>query len=343
MIWWEDELKKRFPENKIDDLSDFDVTPDMTFYIAVNGFTGDFGSGEFEKFSESDHVYYMVVNISGDEGMAYLDFLKYVKGSKGRNLIVSAEPFLKEHEKFKAAGIDFIKRMKLKLQYFESSSYDESPQPSPDPIQAKEDSANRPTEIHYAGDYQIRYRILSKADENNPAILQKLGEIFRRYEKQIGIDLQFQDFATELANLPGNYARPKGAIILAEVIHDSSASFANPPNSRALPQIAGCVALRSFEGSAAERQAGRFNISKDRICEMKRLYVEPAFTGLEIGGELARRIIMEAQKQGYKYMRLDTLSTMGKAQRLYESLGFYDIEPYIYNPHPHVRYMELKL
>ena len=167
MIWWEEELEKHFPENKIDDLSDFDLTPDKVFYIAINGFTGDFGSEEFDDFSESKDVYYMVVNISEDRDMAYLDFLKYVKGSKGRNLIVSAEPFLQEQEKYKVAGIDFIRRMKLKLQYFEASSYHEPSRFGTNHSRLKDSPVHRPDEIHYAGDFQIRYRTLNKTDENN--------------------------------------------------------------------------------------------------------------------------------------------------------------------------------
>lgn len=291
MIWWEEELEKHFLDNKIDDLSDFDVTWDKTFYIAINGFSGDFGSDEFDEFSEHDHVYYMVVNISGDGDMAYLDFLKYAKGSKGRNLVVSEEPFLEEHEKFKKAGINFIMGKGLTLH-----NYDKA-------LESSEKSVHS-SEIHYAGDYHIRYRVLNKKDENNPDILDRLQEIFSQYEKQIGIDLQFQDFQTELANLPGDYAGPKGAIILAEVIETDCVAD--------LPGIAGCVALRPFNNNT--------------ICEMKRLFVKPQYKGLEIGRELARRIIIEARKRNYNYMRLDTLSTMEKAQKLYESLGFYDME-----------------
>jgi len=65
---------------------------------------------------------------------------------------------------------------------------------------------------------------------------------------------------------------------------------------------------------------------------MKRLYVRDYYRGLGIGNKLIAMIIEEARKLNYSYMRLDTLPTMGKAQELYESYGFYDIEPYVYNP-----------
>lgn len=317
MIWWEDELAKFFPSCKVEDLSDFDLTPDKTFYISISDFAGDFGSEEFDKFSDQDHVYYMVVNISGDESKAYLDFLKYVKGSKGTNLIMSADPFVKDQEKFKTAGIRFIDSMGLKNQHFPTSSYEVGDKPSKNKASRPE-----PREVQYVGDYKIYYRLLDKADEKNPEIMGKVREIFTRYEKHIGIDLKFQDFSKELADLPGDYASPKGAIILAQIMPRGSDDFDGPI------ELAGCVALRPIEGN---------------ICEMKRLFVDPTYRFMEIGQELARRIIMVAQKKDYKYMRLDTLATMKSAQRLYERLGFYDIDAYIYNPFPDVRYMELKL
>lgn len=92
--------------------------------------------------------------------------------------------------------------------------------------------------------------------------------------------------------------------------------------------LAGCVALKKLEG---------------KICELKRLYVRNQFRGLKIGKILLEEIIEEAKKFGYTHMRLDTLPSMKSAQGLYEKFGFYDIEPYTYNPIEGARYMELKL
>lgn len=142
--------------------------------------------------------------------------------------------------------------------------------------------------------------------------LDMIRQLFLEYAQSLDFDLCFQDFETELASLPGKYARPDGALILAQV--DG--------------QPAGCVALRGISEEA---------------CEMKRLYVRDAYRGLRIGQALIGRIIEEAAKRHYRFIRLDTAPTMQKAQSLYQSFGFYDIEPYIYNPLQGARYMERKL
>jgi len=136
--------------------------------------------------------------------------------------------------------------------------------------------------------------------------------LFREYAASLEIHLAFQDFDAELASLPGKYAPPDGALILA----------------RCDGALAGCVALRRIEGD---------------ICEMKRLYVRDACRGLGLGRALVARIIDEAQARGYAAMRLDTLASMAAAQGLYASFGFQHIEPYIYNPIEGARYMELIL
>jgi len=136
--------------------------------------------------------------------------------------------------------------------------------------------------------------------------------LFKEYEEYLDIDLSFQDFEREVSNLPGAYASPQGCMLLAE--YDG--------------KIAGCVALKKIgEG----------------ICEMKRLYVRPAFRGKKIGRRLAETIIDEARKKGYKRMRLDTLKRLAEARALYHAMGFAEIEPYVYNPLDDVIYMELEL
>ena len=145
-----------------------------------------------------------------------------------------------------------------------------------------------------------------------PDELRTVRALLREYEAEMAIDLRFQGFEQELASLPGDYAPPRGALLVAEV--DDA--------------IAGCVALRPLDADA---------------CEMKRLYARPAFRGQGVGRALAAAVIVEARRIGYTRMRLDTLPVMIEAQALYQRLGFADIPPYRENPVPGVRYLELTL
>jgi ribosomal protein S18 acetylase RimI-like enzyme len=137
--------------------------------------------------------------------------------------------------------------------------------------------------------------------------------IFREYEAWLGMSLCFQNFEDELANLPGKYTPPDGRLYLA-FIDD---------------ELAGCIALRKCE---------------DGICEMKRLFLRENSRGQGLGNQLIEKLIKDARALGYSKMRLDTFPPkMGKAVKLYESHGFYPIEPYYQNPHDGVLFMELNL
>jgi ribosomal protein S18 acetylase RimI-like enzyme len=133
-------------------------------------------------------------------------------------------------------------------------------------------------------------------------------ELITEYAKALGVDLSFQDLDHELSTLDSFYE----LILLA----------------RDDDRVAGCVALRRIDGET---------------CEMKRLYVRPTFRGINLGRQLAERIIDAARARGYERMRLDTLPTMRAAIPLYQSLGFVEIEPYRFNPIDGTRFMELRL
>lgn len=153
----------------------------------------------------------------------------------------------------------------------------------------------------------IKFNSINSGDD-----LLHVKELFIEYAKSLGVDLSFQGFEEELNSLPGKYAEPEGCIIIALV--------GETP--------AGCVALRKID---------------NKRCEMKRLYVRSGFQGMGIGKELAESIVNKAKELGYDYIRLDTLPTMKRAQRLYREMGFYEIEPYIFNPVEGTKYLEKKL
>jgi putative acetyltransferase len=140
--------------------------------------------------------------------------------------------------------------------------------------------------------------------------------VFREYAVSLGFDLCFQDFEGEITNLPGDYAQPRGALLLAKV-NDA---------------IAGCCALRPLDSSDYVNAA-----------EMKRLYVRPAFRGLGLGRQLAAAILDAALMAGYDSVLLDTLDDMEIARAMYEELGFKEIPPYYHNPLAGAHYLKVDL
>lgn len=148
------------------------------------------------------------------------------------------------------------------------------------------------------------------------AELALVREIFREYAAGLGIDLCFQGFDEELATLPGDYAPPRGTLLLATV--DGA--------------VAGCCALRPLDSSDYPNAA-----------EMKRLYVRKAFRGFGLGRRLAEAALDAARQEGYACVLLDTLSDMEAARALYGELGFEDIPPYYHNPIAGAHYLKVDL
>ena len=148
---------------------------------------------------------------------------------------------------------------------------------------------------------------------NSDEDVQQARALFEEYAAGLGISLCFQNFDRELANLPGDYAPPDGRLLLAT--EDD--------------QLAGCIAMRKLGPG---------------VCEMKRLFLRPAYRGKGLGRVLVESIIDEARRLGYTHMRLDTMpGRMDQAIALYQSIGFVEIEPYYDNPVEDAKFMQLEL
>jgi carbonic anhydrase len=138
------------------------------------------------------------------------------------------------------------------------------------------------------------------------------GDLIREYVAWLGIDLAFQNFEAEMADLPTMYAEPHGGLLLALV------------NGR----YAGVAGIRKF---------------KNGDCELKRMFVRAEYRNLGLGRRLLTEAIALARRLGYAAIKLDTADFMQAAIRLYQAHGFVEIPAYRFNPHDEARYFELKL
>lgn len=145
---------------------------------------------------------------------------------------------------------------------------------------------------------------LAIAPASTAADLEDVAALFRLYAASLPVDLSYQDFAAELASLPGKYAPPKGALLIAR---------------NGGGDALGCVAIRPLHAPGC--------------CEMKRLFIVPEGRGAGTGRKLTEAAIAHAQSLGYAELRLDTLPTMGPAIALYEQMGFRRTAAY-YTPTP---------
>jgi carbonic anhydrase len=145
------------------------------------------------------------------------------------------------------------------------------------------------------------------------ADMQAVAALFRAYAEGLGVDLSYQGFQAELAGLPGAYAAPDGALLIAD----------------AGGKAVGCVGIRK--------------LNEPGLCEMKRLYALPETRGTGIGRALALGAIEAATALGYRRIRLDTLPAMHAAQGLYRSLGFGVVPAYYDSPVHGTIFMEKSL
>ena len=148
-----------------------------------------------------------------------------------------------------------------------------------------------------------------------PGDLADIKALFREYAGLVAEALCFQHFDQELAALPGAYAPPGGALLIAR-------------DADAAEVAAGCVALRRIDAATGE---------------MKRMFVRESYRGSGLGRRLALEVIEEARRRKYSRLVLDTLPQMPEAQALYRSFGFVEIPGYYDNPLPGVVFMALAL
>ena len=151
---------------------------------------------------------------------------------------------------------------------------------------------------------------------NGSTDMAAVRDIFRDYAAELGVDLCFQNFESELAGLPGDYAAPRGTLLTARVDGE----------------MAGCCAIRPLD-----------SVNYPNACEMKRLYARPTFRGLGLGRSLVELALEFALSAGYECVLLDTLSDMEAARALYEDLGFEEIPPYYHNPIAGAHYLRAQL
>lgn len=151
---------------------------------------------------------------------------------------------------------------------------------------------------------------------NSPQMLDATRRIFQEYAASLTVAEYLTGFVEELHALPGDYAAPRGQLLVA----------------MAGDEVLACCALRPLD-----------NVDYSNACEIRRLYVRPSQRGLGLGRRLTEAQMDFARMQGYSCMLLDTLSDMEAARALYEDLGFEEIPPYYFNPIAGAHYLKVEL
>ncbi len=149
-------------------------------------------------------------------------------------------------------------------------------------------------------------------EAKSPEDFQLAVGLFKEYADQIEVDLSFQKFDEEMANIEHQYSKPWGVLYLIYYRE----------------KLAGCFAIRKFEST---------------ICELKRMYLKESVRGSGLGKAMLLQSIEAAKSMQYQKMRLDTLPSMKLAIELYQKVGFYEIDPYRFNPIAGSKFFEIDL
>ena len=136
--------------------------------------------------------------------------------------------------------------------------------------------------------------------------------LIREYAAWLNIDMSFQNFEQEMAQLESVYSLPKG---LFWVVQQGE-------------QLVGCVGFKHLDATTAE---------------VKRLYVQPAFRGQRWGEQLMRVLLGTTRQLGYQRLVLDTVPQTAFAQTLYQRMGFTQIGQYYDGPTLATQFFELPL
>lgn len=159
---------------------------------------------------------------------------------------------------------------------------------------------------------RIEIKLAYDNNEEIKKLFLEYTEMLVKNDSNFAKYLELQNYDYELKHLTDKYGLPDGRLYIVKVENE----------------VAGCIGLRKID---------------DKNCEMKRLYVRPAFRGHKIAKKLVEMIINDAKKIGYKSMLLDTLPFLDGAIHLYEKFGFYEIKSYNNSPMDTSIYMKLDL
>jgi GNAT superfamily N-acetyltransferase len=145
---------------------------------------------------------------------------------------------------------------------------------------------------------------------------QRLAQI---YQTWLNVDLCFQNFQAELADLPGCYAAPEGAILLVSCARtriDVGCVAVRPllqSSNNSNLTGGGCGGCNTLHDTTLAQCSPWLNSSS--ICEMKRLWVDQDHQKSGLGKLLVSVALHLAKQMGYKQMVLDTLNTLTAANR----------------------------